>query len=215
MNKLTIVIADDHKLIRETWASVINSDERFTVIAQCASGEDAINLCRDHRADIIILDINLQGMSGIEATPLIRKYSPGTKILAVSMHKQPSYAKKMIREGAHGYVTKNSSQREMFIGLMEVYKGKKYLCDEIKDILSEQAFNDQQEGRAINSLSQREISIIELIRKGLSSKEIAGNFSISVKTVEVHRHNILKKLKLRNTAALINFVNEQGLVHGV
>ena len=211
MEKISILIADDHTLVRETWSFILNTDARFSVIAESGSGEEAIELAKKLRPNIVIMDINLPGMNGIEATQQIRKYSPGTKILGVSLHTQPTYARKMIQKGAMGYVTKNSSREEMFKAIMEIQSGKKYICEEIKNILSEQVISGEDQQTGLNSLSQREIEIIAYIKKGFSSKEIADSLSISVKTVEVHRYNILKKLNLKNAAALVNFINNSQL----
>lgn len=213
MEKITILIADDHTLVRETWSFILNTDPRFKVIAESGSGEDAVELAKQLRPNIVIMDINLPGMNGIEATQLIRKFSPGSKVLGVSLHTQPTYARKMIQKGAMGYVTKNSSREEMFKAIIEIQDGKKYICDEIKNILSEQVISgeDPQNQGGLNSLSQREIEIISFIKKGDSSKEIADALNISVKTVEVHRYNILKKLNLKNAAALVNFINNSQL----
>ena len=212
MEKISILIADDHTLVRETWSFILNTDARFHVVAECGSGEEAVELSKKLRPNIVIMDINLPGMNGIEATQLIRKYSPGSKILGVSLHTQPTYARKMMQKGAMGYVTKNSSREEMFKALTEVNAGKKYICEEIKNILSEQVIGGGDENQnGLNSLSQREIEIISFIKKGYSSKEIADSLSISVKTVEVHRYNILKKLNLKNAAALVNFINNSQL----
>ncbi|WP_407524678.1 response regulator transcription factor [Lacibacter sp. MH-610] len=210
MEKITILIADDHKLIRETWSFILNSDPRFQVIAQCSNGEEAISLAQQMRPKVVLLDINMTPVSGIEATEQIRKYSPASKIIGVSMHSQPAYVKKLLKLGAHGYVTKNSPQQEMFEAIVEVSKGNRFICSEVKTILSEQAFED--EGSGANALSARELEIIKLIKNGLSSKEISTELNISLKTVEVHRHNILKKLNLKNSAALVNYINESGLV---
>lgn len=211
MEKISILIADDHMLVRETWAFILNTDARFKVIAESGSGEEAVELARELRPEIVIMDINLPGMNGIEATQLIRKYSPSSKILGVSLHTQPTYARKMIQKGAMGYVTKNSSREEMFKAIMEIQDGRKYICDEIKNILSNQVISGDDDQGGLNSLSQREIEIISFIRKGNSSKEIAEKLEISVKTVEVHRYNILKKLNLKNAAALVNFINNSQL----
>jgi two-component system invasion response regulator UvrY len=211
MEKITILIADDHTLVRETWSFILNTDPRFQVIAESGSGEEAIELAQKLRPNIVIMDINLPGMNGIEATQQIRKYAPGTKILGVSLHTQPTYARKMIQKGAMGYVTKNSSKEEMFKAITEIYEGKKYICEEIKNILSDQVISGNEEQSGLNSLSQREIEIISYIKKGHSSKEIADALNISVKTVEVHRYNVLKKLNLKNAAALVNFVNNSQL----
>ena len=211
MEKITILIADDHKLIRETWSFILNSDPRFNVVAQCSNGEEAVALAQQLRPKVILIDINMTPMSGIEATEQIRKFSPASKIIGVSMHSQPAYVKKLLKLGAHGYVTKNSPQQEMFEAIIEVSKGNRFICSEVKTILSEQAF-DEESTNGANALSGRELEIIKQIKNGLSSKEIASELNISLKTVEVHRHNILKKLNLKNSAALVNYINESGLV---
>jgi DNA-binding NarL/FixJ family response regulator len=211
MEKITILIADDHKLIRETWSFILNSDPRFQVVSQCSNGEEAVAEAQKLRPKVALLDINMTPVSGLEATQQIRKYSPATKIIGVSMHSQPAYVKKLLKLGAHGYVTKNSPQNEMFEAIVEVNKGGRYICSEVKTILSEQAF-DEEANTGINSLSNRELEIIKYIKDGLSSKEISTELNISLKTVEVHRHNILKKLNLKNSAALVNYINSAGLV---
>lgn len=211
MEKITILIADDHTLVRETWSFILNTDARFDVVAESGSGEDAVEMAKQLRPNVVIMDINLPGMNGIEATQLIRKYSPTSKILGVSLHTQPTYARKMIQKGAMGYVTKNSSREEMFKAILEIQSGKKYICDEIKNILSDQVISGEDQNAGLNSLSQREIEVIAFIRKGNSSKEIAETLNLSVKTVEVHRYNILKKLNLKNAAALVNFINKSQL----
>ena len=211
MDKITILIADDHTLVRETWSFILNTDPRFSVIAESGSGEEAVELAKKLRPNIVIMDINLPGINGIEATQQIRKFSPGSRILGVSLHTQPTYARKMMQKGAMGYVTKNSSREEMFKAILEIQAGKKYICDEIKNILSEQVISGDDPQTGLNSLSQREIEIISYIKKGNSSKEIADTLNISVKTVEVHRYNILKKLNLKNAAALVNFINNSQL----
>ena len=211
MDKITILIADDHTLVRETWSFILNTDPRFTVVAESGTGEEAVELAKKLRPNIVIMDINLPGINGIEATQQIRKFSPGSRILGVSLHTQPTYARKMMQKGAMGYVTKNSSREEMFKAILEIQAGKKYICDEIKNILSEQVISGDDPQTGLNSLSQREIEIISYIKKGDSSKEIADSLSISVKTVEVHRYNILKKLNLKNAAALVNFINNSQL----
>ncbi len=207
MSKITILIADDHKLIRETWTYILNSDERFDVVAECGDAEQAVELAKELSPNIVLMDINMPPFNGFEATEQIRKISPDTKVIGVSMHSQPAYAKKMLQVGARGYVTKNSSKEEMFKAIIEVYNGNKYVCDEIKTIISDQLLDDNNDAPSVNSLTEREMQIINHIREGHSSKEIASQLDISLKTVEVHRHNILKKLKLKNSASLVNFIN--------
>jgi DNA-binding NarL/FixJ family response regulator len=207
MSKINILIADDHKLIRETWSYILNSDARFQVIGECGDAQEAVELARTKRPHVVLMDINMTPFSGLEATQRIRKISPGSKVIGVSMHSQPAYAKKMLQMGARGYVTKNSSKEEMIKAILEVNHGNKYICDEIKNIISEQLLDEKEDSPNINALTEREMQIINFIKEGLSSKEIATSLNISLKTVEVHRHNILKKLKLKNSASLVNFIN--------
>jgi two-component system invasion response regulator UvrY len=209
MEKITLLIVDDHKLIRETWSFILNRSPLLEVIAECSSGEEAIAYARNLRPDIIIMDISLPGMNGFEATRQIRKFSPGSKVLGVSLHTQPTYARQMMQNGAMGYVTKNSPKEELFHAISEAHAGRKYICREIKNILSEQMMDaNATPQKGINALSMREMEIISFIKKGYSSKEIAVALSVSLKTVEVHRYNILKKLNLKNAAALVHFINQ-------
>jgi DNA-binding NarL/FixJ family response regulator len=154
------------------------------------------------------MDINILPISGFEATERIKKVSPNTKVIGVSMHSQPAYAKKMLQIGAKGYVTKNSSKEEMIKAILEVNDGSRYVCEEIKNNISELVLEENKDVPNVNALTEREIQIINLIKEGQSSKEIASTLNISLKTVEVHRHNVLKKLKLKNSASLVNFINQ-------
>lgn len=207
MKKISILIADDHTLVRQTWSFILNADPRFKVIAECGSGEESIELAKNLQPDLIIMDVSMPGMNGIDATEQIGKVAPYSKVLGISLHTQPSYARKMIKKGAMGYLTKNSSKEEMFHALTEIAGGNKYICNEIKNILSEQMVSTEDHKMGINDLSGRELEVITYLKKGLSSREIGEKLNISSKTVEVHRYNILRKLNLRNTAALVNFIN--------
>lgn len=207
--KTTVLIADDHRLIREAWSMTINASSIFTVIAECCNGKEAVELSAKLRPDVVLMDINMPDVDGIEATQLIRKYSPKTKIIGVSSHNHPTYVRKMIKRGAVGYVTKTSSADELFFTMAETLGGKKYLCQEIKDLIAEQAFSNENQTGSIHSLSEREMEIVNWVRQGESSKEIAARLQLSVKTIDVHRYNILKKLRMKNTAALIHYVNSQ------
>ena len=211
MAKISVMIVDDHTLIRETWSFLLARNENFEVIAEAGDGQKAIDIARDKRPQIVLLDINMAPLNGFDVLKMIRKLSPGSKVIAVSMHSQPAYAKKMLRLGAKGYITKNSPRQEMLDAMMEVNKGNIYICQEVKNILSDQMLGEEDTSAGLNQLSEREIEIINQIRDGLSSKEIADRLGISIKTVEVHRHNILKKLKVKNTASLINYINSSGL----
>ncbi len=209
--KISIIIFDDHNLVAEMWSDLINSDERFSVVGICNdTSEKSIESVKTKRPDVVIMDINIQPTSGIEATKLVKKGSPGTKVIGVSMHNQPSFAKRMLKNGALGYVTKSSNKSEMFEAIQTVITGKVYVCKEIQENLSKQVFEDD-ETPDISKLSEREVDVLKLIKDGLSSKEIADKLFLSSRTVEVHRSNILKKLNLKNTASLLKFIHNSSM----
>src|SRR5580700_8675516 len=162
MKKVSIMIVDDHTLIRETWSFLLGKNENFDVVAECGDGERAIELARDKRPDVVLLDINMAPMSGFDVLKMIRKYSPGSKIIGVSMHSQPAYAKKMLRLEA----------------ISEVCNNHIFICQEVKNILSDQLLNNDQVNPDINNLSDREMQIVRALKEGLSSKEIASELSI-------------------------------------
>lgn len=211
MEQIKILLVDDHKLIRDSWAFILNSDPRFKVIEATGDGDEAIEIAKEKDPDVILMDVHMTPMNGFDATKAIRSAMPRAKVIGVSMHSMPAYAKRLIQLGAMGYVTKNSSKEEMIHAILEVHAGKKYVCEEVKSILAEHEIQEQEPNTNINLLSRREIDVAKLIKEGLPSKEIAQRLDITLKTVEVHRYNILKKLNLRNTASLVNFINAQGL----
>ena len=207
-NTISIVIAEDHVLVRDAWVFLLNSIPGFKVIGETGDGNEATELARVLRPDVLILDINLKGKSGIDSVPLILHHSPRTRVLGVSWLTHPAYSRKMIQHGALGYVSKNSPSEEMIKPIREINEGRKYICEETTRMY-ETMMNERSQDKGIHSLSQREAEVVEQIKKGYSSKEIAETLNISRKTIEVHRYNIMKKLNIRNVASLINYVNEQ------
>lgn len=208
MKKFSIYLVDDHKLIRDLWTQIFRLQPNMEVVGESGDLQEAVAAIKSKRPDIVLLDINIKNESGMDAVPELRKSVPGIKIIAATMHNQVAYAKKMLQLGAKAYVTKNSSYEEMLQAIEDVMSGKIYICKEIKDLLSDQLIapeNPLEEG--LKLLSMREIEILKLIKDGASSKEIAQQLHLSARTVEVHRYNILKKLKLHNTAALVNLIS--------
>lgn len=210
MGKITLLLVDDHKLIRESWSIILNADPRFEVIGETNDVDQAVEFVKTRRPDLILMDINMSPINGFDATKIILREAPDVLVVAISMHALPAYARRMFQMGAKGYVTKNSSKEEFVSAILEVKSGNKFICEEIKNIVAQQELEDGGGHPDMNSLSKREIEVVQLIKEGLSSKEIAKSLTISLKTVEVHRYNILRKLKLKNTASLVNFINAQG-----
>ena len=207
MEKITILIVDDHKLIRETWRYLLASETGFDVIGDCGDAQEAVDIARIKKPNIILMDIDLPPFSGVEATRQVRKFSPGSKTIGVSMHSHPTYVKKMFQAGARGFITKNSTREEMLLGITEVNNGNEFICSEIRMVMDKTEKAAEEETQDINLLTSREIEIISLIKAGKSSREIAEILFISLKTVQGHRQNIHKKLKLNNSASLINYIN--------
>jgi two-component system invasion response regulator UvrY len=205
--KIKIVIADDHLLIAETWATLINLDPDFEVVKVFDNTQSLIEEISELKPDIAILDININPFSGIEATKMIRRLAPGTKIIGVSMHNQPSFAKKMMRNGAMGYVTKSSNKNEMYEAIRAVMRGEKFICSEIQRNITNQVLMDDDDNK-LSRLTEREIEIIKLIKNGSTNKEIAEKLFLSPRTVETHRARILKKLDLKNSLSLVKYINE-------
>ena len=133
--QIRLVIVDDHQMVRETWKLILEQDSRISVIAECASGAEAIETAHAIKPDIMLMDINMAPVNGFEATRKIARHCPEVKIIGVSVNDQPDYARNMLQLGAKGFVTKNSAQDEMIEAIIEVHKGNTFLCKEIKDKL--------------------------------------------------------------------------------
>jgi DNA-binding NarL/FixJ family response regulator len=142
LNLIRIVLTDDHQLVRETWKLIIETDPTLTVVAQCASGAEAIEAAITLNPDIILMDVNMHPMNGFEATTEILQKNPEIKIIGISVNNQVSYARNMLEAGARGYVTKNSSREEMLAAIKTVYNGDIYICEEIRNKLGEEPLGD-------------------------------------------------------------------------
>ncbi len=207
MKKITLVAVDDHQLITEMYTRLFLNHESIEMVGESHTLAEALVLIKVKVPDIVLLDISMGKESGLDVVPLIHKISPATRIIAVSMFCHFSHAKKAFQSGVKAYVTKNSASLELFNAIEQVMNGKVYVCSQIQEALSEQMFFKEIEP----GLTFRELDIINLVKEGLTSREIGIRRKISLKTVEVHRYNILKKLRIKNTASLINYINTTDL----
>jgi DNA-binding NarL/FixJ family response regulator len=198
MKKINVFLVDAHRLIADTWTTLLNTDQRFAVTGFATDSHEAISAIRKYRPDVVLTDLIMQPLDGFELTRSILEICPECNVIGVSIYNSASYAKRMIAMGAMGYVSKSSSKEELYRAIVEVSEGRKFLCSEIKDKIVEEKLLETR----YSVLTRKELQIISLLREGLSSKEIAGQEKISRKTVEVHRNNILKKLRLTNISAL-------------
>jgi len=214
MKKITVLIVEDHRLVRESLVLIFDADERFEMAGECSSGEEAIELSALLKPEILLMDVNLPGIDGMETTRKILSIHPTAKIIGMSMHVRPEVSRQMFKAGVMGYVTKNSSSDELMKAAIEVYNNRKYICAEIKEIIAGHVMGSMTPAPLTSRLTKREMEIIVLLKKGYTSGEIAKEHFLALKTVEKHRYNILKKLKLPNVASLINYMYqvEQGVV---
>jgi|SRR5579871_713806 len=207
MKKIHIVIAEDYKLVRQSLEQFFNSDERVKVVACTEDNATLRQLIADHHPEVVLIDVNMGTKPTSEIVKDISKHAL-SQIVCLSTNPSIMFAKQMLQSGARGYVTKNSSAEELIFSIQEVNIGKKYICQEIKNLLADQLAGEHNDPLDIAfSLSDREMQIVRLIAKGETSKAIAETLGISIKTIEVHRHKILKKLDLKNTTSLVNFFN--------
>ncbi len=203
-----IIIADDHSLIREGIKSILTQDGTITVVAEASNGIDLLSVLKQQQADLIILDISMPDMNGLEAVAKIKEKFPEVKILIVTMHGNNQYFYHAISAGVHGYLMKEDSDAELLKAITIIRSGKTYVSPQLqKDISSDMisAFREQASVPAIK-LSAREKEVLQLVVKGCTSKEIAVNLQLSPRTVDHHRANLLRKFNMKNTVDLVNFV---------
>jgi two-component system invasion response regulator UvrY len=211
LKKIRLFLVDDHRMMVDMWTALLSSDPRFEVLGYTVDGNTAMELIRQHQPQVILMDITLPGKSGIELTKLIKEEWPGMRVLAVSMHNNTLLIKQILTYGASGFVSKTSGFEEMSQAILKVAEGQRFISEDIKELITAQTINPDFESPAakLNDLTKREMEVVEMLREGLSSKQIAERLFISNRTVEVHRYNIFRKLKVSNVVSLIKLVNEQ------
>lgn len=209
---IKILIVEDHKLITQAWKMILEQQENYTVIGETDNAKDAFEMCLGYRPDIVLMDINLKDSNGIDATAMITNSLPKTKIIGLSLHSDVSIVKRLISEGAKGYLSKNVDRKEMIEAIDKVYLGEIYIASEIKDRYFNSLMHVTPNSTARKELTSKEIEIIKLISSGKTSKEIGEQLFISPRTVDTHRHNILKKLEIPNAAQLSRWAIEKGYV---
>ena len=216
MEKSRVLIVDDHQLIIDGLKAFVNQDESLEFIGECNNGEDAIRYADALNPDIILMDIEMPKVSGIQASEEIKKAHPDIKIIIISMHQEKGLIKKLIERGVDGYLLKNSSQEEVLSAIGVVRSGKKYFSEDITLALLNKESNTSSfsagESSILAELTEREIEILKAIAGGQTNKEIGEELHISHRTVDTHRTNLMKKLEVNNVAGLIRFAFKNGLI---
>jgi len=211
MEKISIVIADDHRLIRDGIKTLLKKDIDLEVVGEADNGEELINLLNTVTPDVILADISMPKFNGIEAMAALKKINPNLKFIILTMHEEPEYIIKSIQAGAGSYLLKNVEYEELQKAVRTVAGGGKYFNPSISTIMIENlARITEKEEQA--ALTPREVEVLKEVANGLSAKLIADKFSLSVRTVETHRVNIMKKLNAHNTAEVIKKAIEQKLI---
>jgi len=213
--KVRIVIAEDHTILREGLRSLLSSDPNFEIVGEAEDGREAIRCVEKLKPDLILTDLSMPRMNGMEAIREIKKISPKSKVLVLTVHNAEEYVLGTFQAGADGYLLKESTHVELVTAVNKVLSGKRYITPEI----SEKVIEGYLEGKktlksktSFETLTPREREILKLIAEGYRNKEIADDLCISVKTVEKHRANLMEKLNLHNVQALTAFAIEKGLV---
>jgi len=209
--KIRIILVDDHKLVTEAWTALLGLDENLSVLGTANSAESALDLCLSLLPDVVLMDVNLYDSNGIDATEMICNRIAKIKVIGLSLHDDIAIVKSLISKGARGYLSKNSSRAELIEAIHSVMSGSIYLGENIRDKLFNETFVVKNEDSdSVKELTLKEIEIVKNIANGLTSRQMAENLFVSVRTIETHRHNILKKLKLQNAAQLSSWSRDRG-----
>jgi DNA-binding NarL/FixJ family response regulator len=214
--KSRIVIAEDHTILREGLRSLLVADPDFDVVGEAGDGRAAVRCVESLSPDLVLMDLSMPRMNGLEAIRDIKKQNPKTKIVVLTVHKTEEYILATLQAGADGYVLKDASHSELLMALRNVSIGKRYLSPGISEQVIEGYLQGRQDVTALSpwdTLTQREREILKLIAEGYKNKEVADYLCISPKTVEKHRANLMRKLDLHNAAALTALAMEKGLVN--
>jgi DNA-binding NarL/FixJ family response regulator len=208
------MIAEDQGLIRHSLASLLSTIEDFQILGLASNGEELLRQLEDAKPDIILMDIKMPKMNGIEVTRILDEKMPWVKVIGLSMFDHPVYIKEMLRNGAKGFISKNCSIDELCEAIRVVHSGTQYFCKTTSSIVFHDfTHTDSGNGHsAIHNLTPREVEIIQHLASGMVTKEIALKLFISDKTVERHKSNLLKKLQVKNTAQLVKLAVEKGIL---
>mgnify|MGYP000435190055 CR=1 FL=1 len=210
-----IVLVEDHTILREGLRALLSADPKFEIVGEADDGREAVRQVEKLIPDLVVMDLSMPRMTGMDAIREIKRRHPVTKIIALTVHKAEEYLRNTLQAGADGYVLKDATHEELMLAIQNVLKGKTYLSPSVSNTVIEgylEGKENQIPNPKLGLLSPREREILKRIAEGYKNKEIAADLCISLKTVEKHRANLMKKLDLHNTAALTAYAIEKGLV---
>jgi len=212
MPALRVLLADDHALVRAGMRSLLRDIEGVEVVGEAADGGQALALAERERPDVVLLDIAMKGMNGLEAAARFRELHPGIKVIILSMHASEEYVLQALRAGAAAYLIKDSATAELELALRSVMRGETYLSPAISRQVVEGYVQRVGAGTGEDPLTPRQREVLKRIAEGRSTKEIAFDLGLSVKTVETHRAQIIERLGIRDVAGLVRYAMRTGLV---
>lgn len=216
MKKLRIILADDHTVVRSGLRALLERHNNFEIVGEAENGRDVVTLSTSLHPDIVIMDVGMPLLNGIEATAALLKQSPSTGVVILSMYSDESYVMRSLRAGARGYLLKDSAAPDLLAAIQAVSNGRSFFSRSIRQLLAEDYVRILRQKGAVDSyelLSPREREILQLLAEGKTNKEVAATLFISPYTVETHRGNILEKLGLHSAAELILYAVRKGIIH--
>jgi two-component system response regulator NreC len=211
---IRVLIADDHKIMLAGLRSLLEKQADFEVVGEAENGRKAVKMVQEKTPDVVVMDVSMPDLNGMEATTQIIESLPETKVIALSMHSDKRFVMGMLRAGASGYLLKDCASQELANAIVQVAGGKKYLSPEITGVIIDDVLQggSSEEFSTVSSvLSPREREVLQLIAEGWSTKQIASHLYVSIKTIETHRRQIMKKLDLHNVADLTKYALREGL----
>ncbi len=211
--KIRVLVVDDHAIVRQGVTMVLETDAELEVVAEAASGEEAIEAVRELQPDVVVMDVGMPGLSGFEATRRIRESHPGVNVLALTVHDDEAYVFQMLQAGAVGYVLKRAGAQDVIRAVKAAHRGEALLHPTVANLLIRDYLARAERGEAaVDEISDREREILKLIAEGKTSKEIAQMLYLSVKTVQAHRANLMRKLGLHDRVELVKYAIRKGII---
>jgi DNA-binding NarL/FixJ family response regulator len=215
MNKTRILLADDHQLVRAGFRSLLKEIPSTQVVAEASDGREAIELVKKHRPDVVLMDVAMPHLNGLEAVARIRKEFPDTKVMILSMHANEEYVVQALRAGASGYLIKDAAVGELGQAIRAVMKGETYFSPQIsKRAIENYLARIDGNHEPLEKLTPRQREVMQLIAEGNNTKEIAFFLKVSVKTVEAHRTQLMRRLRINDIPSLVRYAMRAGLVPG-
>ena len=206
---ITVLLVDDHQIVRVGFRRLIETTSDIRVLAEAQSGEESYQLVNDLRPDIIIMDINMPGIGGLEAIGRLRKRNVKEKIIALTVHETEPFPSRVLAAGAQGYLSKRCAPQELIQAIRKVYRGETFVTNQVMREINKTPGNDE---AAINKLTPKEFQVFSLLAEGRTALEIGHDMNLSHKTIHSHRSNIMKKLKLETSFSIVQFAILQGIV---